>query len=279
MQSDTTRTTLQTRRSGGRLGWQLGLWLAALFVLPGAAQAQTQTNGGQQQKWSHATPVEPGAGAWRALVFPEPKDYTLAAPPANDSATTRNELTELHQLAARRNAADRKEIDHWAGDMTSPNSHWFTVTEQMIGKYKLSHPAAVRVHALLSGAMHTTAVATFAVKYQHLRPRPTDLDSSLSLPSGFNVPAHPSYPSGHSALSGAARTVLASVFPNEAATFEAMAGEAGMSRLKAGIHFRSDMVDGDSFGARIAGDVLRLNAPGSGQGSLRFSEIPAAGAH
>jgi hypothetical protein len=249
-----------------------------MISLPGAVHAQAhneQQNGLQQMRWSKPNPVEPGAGRWRGLSFPDPQSYTLSAPPTNDSASTRADLAELHRLADQRNEADRKEIDFWSIDMVSPNSHWFVVAEQMIKKYKLSQPAAVRVHALLAGALHTTVVATFQVKYQYLRPRPTDLDPSLSLPSGFGVPPHPSYPSGHSALSGAAKTILSGIFPNDAATFQAMASQAGMSRLKAGIHFRSDMEDGDRLGVRIANDVLRLNAPGTGESALRFTALPA----
>jgi hypothetical protein len=273
-----------TQMSLQRAGLTLTVCVAAMLSLSGAVQAQTnnaqQQNGLQQLRWSKPNPVEPGAGAWRGLSFPDPQSYTMNAPPANDSASTRADLEELRRLAAQRNEADRKEIDFWSVDMVSPNSHWFVAAERMIAKYKLSHPAAVRVHALLAGAMDTTAVATFRVKYQYLRPRPTDLDPSLSLPSGFAVPAHPSYPSGHSALSGAAKVILSEIFPNDAATFQAMAREAGMSRLKAGIHFRTDMEDGDRLGARIASDVLRLNAPRPGESALRFTALPAtAGGH
>ncbi|SDC54890.1 PAP2 superfamily protein [Cupriavidus sp. YR651] len=274
----TSQTSLQ------RAGLTLQVCLAAMLSLSGAVHAQAhndkQLDGLKQLRWSKPNPVEPMAGTWRGLSFPDPQSYTLSAPPANDSASTRADLEELHRLAAQRNEADRKEIDFWSIDMVSPNSHWFVVTEKMIEKYKLSHPAAVRVHALLAGALHTTVVATFRAKYQHLRPRPTDLDASLPLPSGFGVPPHPSYPSGHSALSGAAKTILSEIFPNDAATFQAMANEAGMSRLKAGIHFRTDMEDGDRLGARIASDVLRMNTPRHGESALRFTALPATpGAH
>jgi PAP2 superfamily len=269
----TTQVSLQ------RAGLALHLCFAAMLGLPGAVHAQAPTDqqqiGLKQLRWSKPNPVEPLAGTWRGLAFPNPHNYTLSAPPANDSASTRRDLDELHRLVDQRNEADRKEIDFWSIDMVSPNSHWFAVAEKMIAKYELSQPAAVRVHALLAGALHTTAVATFQVKYKYLRPRPTDLDPSIQLPSGFNVPPHPSYPSGHSALSGAAKTILSGIFPNDAATFQAMASEAGMSRLKAGIHFRSDMEDGDRLGVRIASDVLRMNAPKRGEGELRFTALPA----
>ncbi len=110
----------------------------------------------------------------------------------------------------------------------------------MIKKYNLTPPAAARVHAIVSGAIYTATTAVYDEKYHYLRPRPTDLDPSLELPHGFAVPPHPAYPSGHSASAEAANTVLSYIFPHEAATFENMSREASLSRMKAGIHFKSD---------------------------------------
>ena len=42
----------------------------------------------------------------------------------------------------------------------------------------------------------------------------------------------------------------------EAATFEAMRDEAGISRLYGGIHYRSDIENGKEHGSRIAGYTL-----------------------
>jgi hypothetical protein len=258
----------------------IGIAVIATLSLADFAHAATDRSEAPQKVWSHRSPVEPSAGTWPALKFPDAAGYTLAKPPGNRSDVTRRELDELHELARNRSDSDLKSIHHWAEGTVSPNTQWFAVTELLVKKYKLTHPAAVRVHGLLAGTLHTTSVATFAAKYQHLRPRPTDLDPTLQLPEGFRIPAHPSYPSGHSAFAGAARTLLTGIFPGEAEVLNAMATEASLSRLKAGIHFRSDMEDGDKLGARIASDVLQMNAAVGNEATLRFVRVPnETGAH
>ena len=72
----------------------------------------------------------------------------------------------------------------------------------------------------------------------------------------FATPNHPSYPSGHSCFGSAAATVLAQLFPRDAAAFEALAAESSESRVWAGIHFRSDLEAGRALGRAVAERVL-----------------------
>lgn len=215
--------------------------------------------------WKHTTPMEPHAGAWKALEMKDGKSYKVDAPPANDSATTKAELEQLHEMAKNRTEEDMKLIHHWAGGIVSPNTHWFAVTEAMVKKYNLSPPAAARVHAIVASAIYTASTAVYDEKYRYLRPRPTDLDPTLLLPEGFKVPPHPAYPSGHSATAEAANTVLSFIFPREATVFNKMSSEASLSRLKAGIHFQSDIDAGNQLGKAVAADILEKlkddNAP------------------
>ena len=78
--------------------------------------------------------------------------------------------------------------------------------------------------------------------------------SSSTRPSGrcSPTPNHPSYPSAHGCLSGAAAEVLAWLFPHDAASLRALAEQAGESRIWAGIHFRSDVVVGLVLGRTVA---------------------------
>jgi hypothetical protein len=50
--------------------------------------------------------------------------------------------------------------------------------------------------------------------------------------------------------------VLAQLFPGDAATLTAMGDEAGLSRLWAGIHFRSDVEAGLALGRAVAERVI-----------------------
>lgn len=108
------------------------------------------------------------------------------------------------------------------------------------------------------------------------RPRPIEYDPRLSvlydrevdcdgdadgMPRMFpkpspGTPRHPAYPSGHSTYSAAASEVLSYFFPESAAEFDNLANNAGIARLWAGIHWRSDHTFGDRLGRHVARLVI-----------------------
>ncbi|WP_240689062.1 phosphatase PAP2 family protein [Ammoniphilus sp. YIM 78166] len=205
--------------------------------------------------WQHDHPVSPTAGTWKGLAFNDGNAYTVEAPPANDSATTKSELEELAKITANLTPEEIERINYWQYT-PSPNTHWFSITEELIEKYKLSGPESARVHAVVSGAIYTSLTATFDVKYEHLRPRPTDLDPSISLPENFNVPAHPAYPSGHTSTAWAAAYILSHFFPNEKEMLEDAAEEVAFSREQAGIHFNSDNEASKKLAEAVTKDII-----------------------
>jgi membrane-associated phospholipid phosphatase len=95
----------------------------------------------------------------------------------------------------------------------------------------------------------------FDAKFAYYLIRPSQADPQIKLPVG--LPNHPSYPSGHSCITAAYATVLASLFPEESAALNAMIDEAGLSRMYAGLHYRFDCVVGQELGRRVAEYVLR----------------------
>lgn len=104
-------------------------------------------------------------------------------------------------------------------------------------------------------AMHDAAVGCWDTKYAYFNPRPTQLDRSIRTAVG--LPNFPSYTSGHSTFSAAAAEVLSYLFPSGAAAFEADKEEASISRLYAGIHYRSDIEVGKAHGKRIGAYKVR----------------------
>lgn len=70
------------------------------------------------------------------------------------------------------------------------------------------------------------------------------------------VPDNPSYPSEHAAAAGAASTVLAYLFPDQADFFTAEAEEAAQSRLLAGVHYPSDVEAGLALGRAVGEKVV-----------------------
>ena len=81
------------------------------------------------------------------------------------------------------------------------------------------------------------------------------------------TPRHPAYPSGHSTYSGAASEMLSFFFPDYRREFDRLADNAGMARLWAGIHWRSDHVEGMKLGRCVACIIIE---------QLRNSGIPLA---
>jgi hypothetical protein len=206
--------------------------------------------------WSGAHPVEPTAGKWRILSLPDPRLLRLPAPPADDSDVTRSELAELITLTHNRTPEDIEQILHWSTNEASPCTHWVAVADELIRLYKVTPPAAARIQSLLNEAIYSSLIAAWANKFVYLRPRPNQLDSMIDV-SVIPVPQHPSYPAGHSSVAGAAAKVLKHFFPEEAARFTALAEESGLSRLKAGIHYRSDHTAGLKLGRVVAHRILR----------------------
>jgi hypothetical protein len=78
------------------------------------------------------------------------------------------------------------------------------------------------------------------------------------------VPNFPAYTSGHSTFSWAAATILAHIFPADAANLSKQAEEASISRVYGGIHFPMDCDAGKFSGQKIGGfAVTRAQTDGA----------------
>lgn len=108
------------------------------------------------------------------------------------------------------------------------------------------------------------------------RPRPVEVDPTVSVlfnrtpnetqsgdnglrtlpPTSPGTPRHPAYPSGHSTTYAAGGELLAAFFPDLRPELEQLTDNAGMARLWAGIHYRSDHLWGIELGRCIAQQVV-----------------------
>ena len=110
--------------------------------------------------------------------------------------------------------------------------------------------------------MYDATIATWESKYFYNRPRPSELDHTLS--TALPVPNSPSYPSEHAAAAQAAAAVLAYFLPAEAKSFQTMAEQAGWSRVLAGLQYPSDYYAGLALGRSVAEQVIaKAKADGS----------------
>jgi membrane-associated phospholipid phosphatase len=70
------------------------------------------------------------------------------------------------------------------------------------------------------------------------------------------TPRHPSYPSGHSTYGGAASEILSFFFPDYREELDRLADNTGLARMWAGIHYRSDHINGNRLGRAVAQLVI-----------------------
>jgi membrane-associated phospholipid phosphatase len=177
-------------------------------------------------------------------------------PPSTASPQMREELAAVKRAVeglTREQLAVALKWNDGAGTYTPPG-HWNDIAAEYVRDARMSEVRAARAFALLNMAMHDAAVACWSVKYRHFNPRPSQLDPSIRTTIG--LPNFPAFPSGHSTFSAAAAAVLGHLFPEAAPALEAMAEEAGVSRLYGGIHYPSDIVLGKAHGARIGAHVV-----------------------
>ena len=193
--------------------------------------------------------IEPGAGAWKTWVISSGKDLRVPRPP--EAAMTAGELAWLREAVAEENPAIVESISFWSGG--APSYRWIDlITNRYLAGQPVT-PYVQRVYAYVALAMYDATIAAWDSKYAYNRPRPSELDPTLK--TRLPTPQSPSYPSEHATTAAAAATVLSYFFPNEAATFQRSAEEAGKSQLYAGLHFPTDYYAGLELGRRV-GDLV-----------------------
>ena len=131
------------------------------------------------------------------------------------------------------------------------------LARELIVAHRRNDTEAARIFFLMSGAAFDASIGCFDAKYHYWFLRPVHADPGIV--TVFPTPPHPSYPSAHSCISGALSGVLAEVFPSERRRVEALADEASLSRLYAGIHYRFDMVAGLKLGRDVAAKAMNAD--------------------
>ena len=194
--------------------------------------------------------IEPGAGSWKPWVIPSGSSFRVPPPP--DAAATRHELQDLADLISHNDASTNQQIAFW--DAGAPSYRWIDLINQRAIAGQPLTGFSHRVYAYVAMAMNDATIAAWDSKYFYNRARPSQLDHKLPLAAA--VPDSPSYPSEHAATAWAAATVLAYLLPGEAQTFQAMAAEAGRSRVLAGLQYPSDDEAGAELGRKVAQAVI-----------------------
>ena len=244
--------------AGQELGRKVAEAVIAWARTDGSDAVFTGTIPNGPGNWKGTNPVQPTGGNWRTWVIASGSEFKAPPPPAFGSAQLAQELAEVKNVprpipASGANFTTTRSAYFWQGQTSKL---WNDILTVKLFEYQLDRnpPRAARAYALFSVAAHDSIIACWDAKYTYWAARPNMLDTSI-VPL-FPNPNHPSYPSAHSMFSSAYAAVLSYLFPRDADYFAAQAQDAGMSRLWAGIHYRSDVEKGLEVGRSVAQRVI-----------------------
>jgi len=203
----------------------------------------------------------PGVTPW---FLASADQFRPAPPPAFGSAAFQAAVDEIQAFSDTRTAEQTQIAAFWAMNpgTSTPPGFWLKIATDGIASHELSERDATHLYALLGSAIFDALISCWDAKETYWFIRPWQADTSITVVAAVGKPNHPSYPSGHGCVSGAAATVLGGFFPGERANFDAMAAEAGVSRLYAGIHYRFDVETGLQMGRSVAAFAMAADASG-----------------
>jgi hypothetical protein len=165
-------------------------------------------------------------------------------------------------------------------------NYWNEIAQTAVLAAGLTIPESARLFALLNLAFADDVIAFYDAKYTYnfWRPvtgiRAADTDNNPEtvvdpnwLPQVGKTTPDPSYPGAHAVISGSAAFLLRSFFEQDQfnfnvtsevlpgversfSTFSAAEQEAILSRIFAGVHFRTDLTTGKDLGEDVAHFIL-----------------------
>jgi hypothetical protein len=267
------------RTDGGHQAWEPLRRSQAVYVPPSG-----------QGLWSVTPPafapaLLPWGGNVRPFVLRNSSVCVAPPPPAYSEqvgSAFYKEAIEVYQANVKATQLQRQVSLYWADDplkTPTPGGHWVYILTDLLALQKSNLAQAANIYAEMNMAMSDAFVAGWKTKYSVNLIRPVTyvqlvMDSNW-VPTLMDTPPFPEFPSGHSVLSSAAANVLEQVFganfsftdnthndrgwgPRTFSSFRAAADEAAVSRLYAGIHFRSGIEGGKVQGRCVAQKVLAL---------------------
>ena len=232
------------------------------------------------------TPVFTTWGQVTPFVLESGNQFRPAPPPALTSpeyATALNEVQGLGSATSTTRTADQTVIGKfWAPPI---QNFWNQIAQTVAAAHHSDLPTTARLFAALNLSFADSAIAFYDAKYTYRLWRPVTairLADSVGNPQTIvdpnwtplagNTPADPSYPGAHSTISAAAADVLESFYGNNQQfsvtspalpgitrsfqSFSGAVGEAGLSRIYAGVHTRIDHQAGLKLGNDVADFVL-----------------------
>jgi hypothetical protein len=252
----------------------------------GSAALVTYTPTGAPGNWIPTSPAPAAFPQWGGVtpfLLNSSDQFKPGPPPVVGSAEYEAALAQVRDIGSATSLTRTADQTASALFWDQANGATWLRIGLIVGEDKgLSTIEYARAYSLLTTALADAAIAGFDAKYDYafwrpitaIRQDPDNPDPTWS--PLFTTPNHPSYPSAHSFFSGAASTVLTSIFgDDEGFTFsigpdtrsftglQQAALDGANSRLWGGIHFSFDNEAGLELGNKIGQYVLASNAFGA----------------
>lgn len=246
---------------------------------PGSYQS-TPPNFPKQPQFTHWSAVTP-------FALKSAHQFRPGPPPALTSdlyADVFNEVKSVGIATGSTATPDQALTGHfWNGAI---QNYWNEITQTAVAGHNLTTAQSARLFALVNLTLADGVIAFYDAKYTYnfWRPvtaireaandgNPDTLPDPNWLPEVGNTAPDPSYPGAHAVISAGAAFVLDSFFGRRAfdfkvtsevmpgversfKSFEAADEEATLSRIFAGVHFRTDERVGQRLGRHVADFVV-----------------------
>jgi hypothetical protein len=246
---------------------------------PGAYQSTPPNFPKQPQftHWSHVT----------TFALQRADQFRPGPPPTLNSDTYTDDFNEVKSLGIANSTAATPDQAltgrFWNGAI---QNYWNEIAQTGAQAHGLTTAQNARLFALLNLSFADGVIAFYDAKYTYnfWRPVTAIREAAIAgnsetipdpnwLPEVGNTTPDPSYPGAHAVISIAGASVLISFFGKERfdftvtsevlpgidrsfESFAAAAEEATLSRIFAGVHFRSDLTTGHKLGRQIADFVV-----------------------
>jgi hypothetical protein len=280
------------KQNGIQVGQSAAAQLLALRAGDGSAATPPPFVAGNQPGDYRPTPPAFGAPVFtgwanvKPFVLDSAAQFLPDAPPAVTSAayaTALNEVKSLGQNTSTTRTADETvAAKFWAGPIWNT---WNEIADNAATAHHTNLETTSRLLAVLNLTFADGVIAFYDAKYHYAVWRPITairLGDTIGNPAITGdpswtplatTPADPSFPGAHSVISEAGATVLSDFFGNDGQvqvtsdvlpgtlrvfdSYQAVATEAGLSRIFAGVHTRLDHEAGFTLGRNVAQFVLR----------------------
>lgn len=198
-------------------------------------------------------------GSCQLWLLTSLENFQAMPPPDHDSIIWTYGLEEIRETQACLTPEKRHIMIYWAGKLGPESGNWFAIVNNNLKDKQLALPNFLFVRATFAMGYLDSFIAAFASKYNYWVMRPHMRDPQIK--ELVRCPKHPSYPSGHSVTSAVSATILSYFFPEETAKWQALAFQAGNSRIWAGIHYMYDNESGLIQGEKIGKAVIQRLMP------------------